>query len=59
MCIRDRISTQSFHFEVLDNVFAKRYAKFLMDNIHESKEFYFMGDQRTAIKSEIDKIINS
>ena len=51
------LNFKGLNFEVLDNVLAKRYSKFLMDNIHESKEFYFMGDQRTQIKSEIDKIV--
>ncbi len=45
------------NFEVLDNVLAKRYAKFLMENIHQSREFYFMGDSELTIKDEIDKIV--
>ena len=50
------LNFNNIEFDVLDNIFAKRYAKFLMDNIHQSKEFYFMGDKAEDVKAEIDKI---
>ena len=50
------LNFNDIEFEVLDTLVAKRFAKFLDENIHESREFYFMGEQREEIKSEIDKI---
>ena len=51
------LNFNDIEFEVLDTLVAKRFARFLMDNIHESKEFYFMGDSQEDIKAEIDKIV--
>jgi len=51
------LNFKGLEFEVLDTLVAKRYAKFLMDNIHQSKEFYFMGETRQQVKDEIDKIV--
>ena len=51
------LNFKGLDFEVLDTPVAKRFAKFLMDNIHESREFYFMGDKPQEIKDEIDKIV--
>ena len=39
------LSFNDIEFDVIDNVLAKRYSKFLMENINQSKEFYFMGDK--------------
>lgn len=51
------LNFNGLEFEVLDTPVAKRYATFLMENIHESKEFYFMGETSQQIKDEIDKIV--
>ena len=51
------LSFNDIEFDVIDNVLAKRYSKFLMENINQSKEFYFMGDKMDEILSEIDKIV--
>ena len=51
------LSFNDIEFDVIDNVLAKRYSKFLMENINQSKEFYFMGDKLDEILSEIDKIV--
>ena len=51
------LNFNGIEFEVLDTLVAKRFAKFLEENLHESKEFYFMGEQKEEIKSEIDKIV--
>ena len=51
------LNFNDIEFTVLDNILAKRYAHFLSDNLHQSKEFYFMGDNVNEILSEIDKIV--
>ena len=51
------LNFNNIEFEVLDTLVAKRFATFLMDNIHQSKEFYFMGETRQQVKDEIDKIV--
>lgn len=51
------LNFNDMRFEVLDNPFSEKYAKFLTENINESREFYFMGESRTQIKDEIDKIV--
>ena len=51
------LNFKDLEFEVLDTLVAKRYSKFLMENIHQSKEFYFMGESRMQVKDEIDKIV--
>ena len=51
------LNFNDIEFEVLDTLVAKRYAKFLKENIHQSKEFYFMGESRSQVKDEIDKIV--
>ena len=51
------LNFKDIEFEVLDTLLAKRYAKFLEENIHQSREFYFMGESRSQVKDEIDKIV--
>ena len=51
------LNFNDIEFEVLDTLVAKRYAKFLQENIHQSREFYFMGESRSQVKDEIDKIV--
>ena len=43
-------------WEVLDTPIAERFAKFLVANVHETNEFFFMGETLREIKSEIEKI---
>jgi len=43
-------------WEVLDTPIASRFANFLMANIHETNEFFFMGETTREIKDEIEKI---
>ena len=51
------LNFNDLEFEVLDNVLALRYAKFLKENINQSREFFFMGETDQQIKDEIDKIV--
>ena len=51
------LNFNDIEFEVLDTLVAKRFAKFLDENIHVSREFFFLLEHREEIKSEIDKIV--
>jgi hypothetical protein len=51
------LNFKDLEFDVLDNVLAKRYSQFLKEHVHETKEFYFMGDREDVILAEIDKIV--
>lgn len=51
------LNFNDLEFEVLDTLVAKRYAKFLQENIHEAEQFYFMGESAQQVKDEIDKIV--
>tara|TARA_B100002019_G_scaffold288283_1_gene301633 strand:- start:2042 stop:2809 length:768 start_codon:yes stop_codon:yes gene_type:complete len=51
------LNFNDLEFEVLDTLVAKRFAKFLKEHIHESREFYFMGDSEEQVLTEIDKMV--
>ena len=51
------LNFNDLEFEVLDTLVAKRFAKFLTEHIHESREFYFMGDSEEQVLTEIDKMV--
>ena len=50
------LNFNGIEWEVLNTLVAKRYAKFLEDNIADTKQFFYMGETKEQIKDEIEKI---
>ena len=50
------LNFNDIEWEVLDTLVAKRYAKFLEENIANTKQIFYMGEKETKIKDDIEKI---
>ena len=50
------LNFNDIEWEVLDTLVAKRYSKFLEENIANTKQIFYMGETETQIKDEIEKI---
>ena len=51
----ETLNFNGIEWEVLDTPIAKRYSEFLKDRI-DTKQFFYMGETKTQIKDEIEKI---
>ena len=47
------LNFNDIEWEVLDTLVAKRYAKFLEENIANTKQIFYMGETETQIKEQI------